>query len=71
MRIYFVIAFMEPDGGIPYRGEQLTLMGSYRTREQAESRARDVEREYPDTVVDVFETIFDSHCTTYLGGYEE
>ena len=65
MKIYLVIAYMTPDGHVPYRGEELTLIGSYKTRDQAESR------EHRCAVVDIFETILDSHCKTYLGGYEE
>lgn len=71
MKIYLVIAYMTPDGHVPYRGEELTLIGSYKTRDQAESRAHDVEREHRCAVVDIFETILDSHCKTYFGGYEE
>lgn len=44
---------MTPDGHVPYRGEELTLIGSYKTRDQAESRAHDVEREHRCAVVDI------------------
>jgi hypothetical protein len=55
-----------------YRGyaEEVSIMGVYSTRDQAENRVRELDREHFDKL-QIFECVVDANCWKYVGGYEE
>lgn len=75
--------FYIPDGHRPpwswqtmaeylFRGyaEEVSIMGVYSTRDQAENRVRELDREHFDKL-QIFECVLDANCWKYVGGYEE
>ncbi len=74
--------FRIPDGHRPpwawtmseylYRGyaEEVSIMGAYSTREHAENRVRELDREHFDKL-QIFECVVDANCWKYVGGYIE
>lgn len=73
--------FYIPDGHRPpwrtmaeylYRGygEEVSILGVYSTRDQAENRVRELDREHFDKL-QIFECVVDANCWKYVGGYEE
>lgn len=55
-----------------FRGyaEEVSIMGVYSTRDQAENRVRELDREHSDKL-QIFECVLDANCWKYVGGYEE
>ena len=51
-------------------GEYVSIMGVYSTRDQAENRVRELDREHFDKL-QIFECVLDANCWKYVGGYEE
>lgn len=49
--------------------EEVSIMGVYSTRGQAENRVRELDREHFDKL-QIFECV-DANCWKYVGGYEE
>lgn len=50
--------------------EEVSIMGVYPTRNQAENRVRELDREHFDKL-QIFECVLDANCWKYVGGYEE
>lgn len=50
--------------------EEVSIMGVYSTRDQAENRVRELDREHFDKL-QIFECVLDANCWKYVGGYEE
>lgn len=50
--------------------EEVSIMGVYSTRDQAENRVRELDREHFDKL-QIFECVVDANCWKYVGGYEE
>lgn len=51
-------------------GEEVSILGVYSTRDQAENRVRELDREHFDKL-QIFECVVDANCWKYVGGYEE
>lgn len=51
-------------------GEYVSIMGVYSTRDQAENRVRELDREHFDKL-QIFECVLDANCWKYIGGYAE
>lgn len=50
--------------------EEVSILGVYSTRDQAENRVRELDREHFDKL-QIFECVLDANCWKYVGGYEE